>query len=81
MTFYRRIIHTTRLDFHIPADVRGASWSEVYKAVSAATRELENAGRRTGEIMDDAIRIWPSDDEIIVSVELEQEVVSTQGVS
>jgi hypothetical protein len=82
MSTYRRTIQTTRLDYHIPASDRwGASWSEVDKAVRAAYQEVLRGGRPPVDVADDAIRLWPADGEIIVSVELEREIVATEGAS
>lgn len=82
MSTYRRTIQTTRLDYHVPAsDKWGASCSDVEKAIQQAYREMVRNGRQPSDAADDAIRLWPVDGEIIVSVELEREIVSTEGAS
>jgi hypothetical protein len=53
----------------------------VDKAVRAAYQEVLRGGRQPVDVADDAIRLWPADGEIIVSVELEREIVATEGAS
>lgn len=78
MSTYRRVVQTTRLDYHVPA---GAPWPEVEKAFGLAYQEVLRAGREPGEAALGSVRLWPADDEIVLSVELQREVVSTEGVS
>lgn len=73
-TYSRREIHTTRVEYLIPAEfASGACWVEVYKAVSAAIQELVTLGllEKGREPSDDAIRIRPGDDEVIVYFDLD----------
>lgn len=73
-TYSRREIHTTRVEYLVPADDRfGACWVEVYKAVSAAMQELVSLGllEQGREPSDDAIKIRPGDDEVIVYFDLD----------
>lgn len=72
-TYSRREIHTTRVEFPVPAGKPyGACWVEIYKAVSAAIQEMRYAGELAAdeEPSDEAIRIRPDDDEVIVSYEI-----------
>lgn len=68
-TYSRHERTTTRVEFHVPADPPyGASWAELMKAIRAAHIELWQAGRipEDTDAPDDAIRIQPGDDELIV---------------
>lgn len=77
-TYGRREIHTTRVEFPVPASPPwGACWVEVYKAVSAAIQELVSLGLLEDgrEPSDDAIKILPGDDEVVVCIELDSDYV------
>jgi hypothetical protein len=61
-TYSRREVVTRTVEFTVPASPPyGAAWAEVWKAVTAATRELRQTGRVSAdqEPSDDAIRILP----------------------
>ena len=71
-TYGRRELHTTRVEFHVPAPAPwGAAWVEVYKAVSAAIAEMREAGLLgvNQEPSDDRIAIAPGEESVIVSYE------------
>lgn len=73
-TYSRREVRTTRVEYFVPADASfGACWVEVYKAVSAATQELVSLGllEQGREPSDDAIKIRPGDDEVVVYFNLD----------
>lgn len=74
--YSRRVMRTTRVEFPVPAGTRGACWVEVMKAFRAATRELVTNGQLAdgADPSDDAIRIRPSDDEVIVFYERTEQV-------
>lgn len=75
-TYSRREVHTTRVEFMVPAPwPTGACWSEVAKAIAAALQELRAAGRVGAEetAPDDLLRISPGDSEVIVSYEAERQ--------
>ena len=66
-TYERTELHTTRVEFHVPAPPPwGATWVEVAKAVSAARAELEAA---EDSVHDDSISVAPGEDSVIVSYE------------
>lgn len=80
-TYSRSQLHIERVEYHVPASAPwGACWTDVYKAVAAATAELREAGLIAGSVgidasqaaepADDQIQISPGDDEVIVSFEL-----------
>lgn len=73
-TYSRRERVTRTVEFTVPAaPPHGACWTEVAKAVSAAVKELRDAGRigPHDDPQDDMIRIRPGDDEVVVSYETE----------
>lgn len=81
-TYSRREVHTTRVEFLVPAaEPYGACWVEVYKAVSAAIAEMRASGRLGPgqEPSDDAIQIRPGDDEVIVSYDITRAVAERGG--
>jgi len=74
-TYERREVTRTRVEFVVPAsEPWGAYWVEVMKAIHAATAELRTSGRAEfgQQPSDDAIRIRPIDDAVIVSYEFEE---------
>jgi hypothetical protein len=59
----------TRMIWRIPADKPwGACWTELDKVLFAVQRKLQELGR---EMTDDAIRVHPGDDEILIVIDLE----------
>lgn len=79
-TYSRTEMHTTRVEFHIPAGApRGAAWAEVMTAINAAIAELRAAGelRPDEEVAADTISVAPhNEDVVVVSYELRRRVAS-----
>jgi hypothetical protein len=79
-TYWRREVHTTRVEFLVPAEPPyGAAWVEVQKAISAAIQELISRGllAEDGTPSDDQIWVRPGDDDVAVVIEVETEAVSS----
>lgn len=74
-SYSSRVVTTERWEWSVPADGPwGACWTEVYKAVSAATQQLRELGLLSEgrEPSDNAIRIHCRDDEVVVSFTVER---------
>jgi hypothetical protein len=81
-TYSRREVHTTRVEFLVPAPwPTGACWTEVQKAIWSATKELREAGRLGEDETppDDWIWVTPGDSEVIVSYESERQAYAERG--
>lgn len=79
-TYSRREVVTRRVEFVVPAQPPyGACWTEVAKAMSAARAELIEAGllNKLAEAKDDQIKVYPADDEIVVSIDIGDVTPST----
>ena len=75
-TYSRREVHTTRVEFIVPAPYPdGACWVEVYKAVAAATNEMRERGliADVDEPADNELFVSPGDSEVIVAFVLRSE--------
>lgn len=77
-TYSRREIHTIRVEYPVPSGAYGACWVEVSKAVEAATQELVSLGLLEDgrQPADDAIKIRPGDEDVIVYFDLDSDYVA-----
>jgi hypothetical protein len=81
-TYSRREVHTTRVEFLVPAAwPEGACWVEVQKAISAAIQELQANGLlgQDETPSDNQIRIRPGDEDVVVYFETSQALTDRGG--
>lgn len=75
-TYSRREVWTHRIEYSVPAEPPfGACWAEVAKAFTAARNDLVTSGviGPEREMWDDQVKVIPSDDAILIVVELPTE--------
>lgn len=67
-TWSREEVTTVRTQWVVPADLFGACWNQVQQAIDMAIRELREQGGHDEAWVpsDDAIRILPRDEDVIV---------------